>query len=93
MDLFKQKTNFTLTLKKIIKEKNSKLVWTRARPHPSYTPNPKEGEEASKPNLKLGPSTCVNIIMCVKNIIFSFIIQSVQIKNSIICVINIIILL
>jgi hypothetical protein len=34
------------------------------------------GEEASKPNLKLGPFTCVNIIL---------------IKNTIICVINIII--
>jgi len=34
---------------------------------------------------------CVNIIMCVINIIFSFIIQNVHIKNIIICVINIII--
>jgi hypothetical protein len=37
------------------------------------------------------PPTCVNIIMCVINIIFSLIIQSIHIKNSIFCVMNIII--
>ena len=50
------------------------------------TPSPKLDLDISTPNYK-----CVNIIMCVTNIIFSLIIQSVYIKNTIICVINIII--
>jgi hypothetical protein len=49
------------------------------------TPTPMLGLDAST------PTTCINIIMCGINIIFSLIIQSVQIRNNIICVINIII--
>jgi hypothetical protein len=52
---------------------------------PTPTPTPMLGLDAST------PTTCINIIMCGINIIFSLIIQSVQIKNNIICVINIII--
>jgi hypothetical protein len=52
---------------------------------PTPTPTPMLGLDAST------PITCINIIMCGINIIFSLIIQSVQIRNNIICVINIII--
>jgi len=80
---------------------NLKLGWTRARPHPSWAwrrphPTPRWARRCPRPTLswvwsRPRPPTCVNIIMCVINIIFSFIIQSVQIKNSIIYIINIII--
>ena len=62
---------------------NSAATW-RSGPDASV-PNPKLGLEASAPN-----HMCVYITMCVINIIFSLIIQSVHIKNIIIYVVNII---
>jgi len=47
------KKKITLTLKKTIKEKNSKLSLN------TCSPNPKINEEAFKPNLKLSLSTYV----------------------------------
>jgi len=67
-----------------------KWGWTQPRPNPSWVwtrPRLPPSVVWTRPR----QTTCVNIIICVINIIFSLIIQSVQIKNSIIYVINIII--